>query len=157
MITIRAIEEKDRAACVAVAETLPEWFNGHARNVAIPTDLEHQRGFLAESEGRIVGFVTLFVSDGRLNINWIAVHKDHHRRGVGGELIARAERAAGDMNIAELATWTLGDGVDYEPYERTRAFYRKCGFSVYQRSRTDNPDCPEEIRIKKRIARPRGG
>jgi GNAT superfamily N-acetyltransferase len=138
---------------VAVAETLPEWFNDHARHVAIPTDLSHQSGFLAESEGRVIGFLTLFVSDGRLNINWIAVRKDHHRRGVGAKLVARAERAGAEMNIDELATWTLGDGVDYEPYEWTRAFYRKCGFTVYQRSRTDNPDCPEEIRIKKKVAR----
>jgi len=26
-----------------------------------------------------------------------------------------------------------------------------CGFRVYQRSATDNPGCPEEIRIRKEV------
>ena len=154
MISIRPIEARDHPGCVAVAETLTEWFNDYARGEAIPTDLRHQHGFLAESDGQIVAFITLFVCDGRLNISWIAVRKDCHRQGVGRKLIARAEQAVADMGLTELATWTLGDGVEYEPYERTRAFYVKCGFRVYQRSQTDNPDCPEEIKIKKAIAQP---
>lgn len=154
MISIRPIEVEDHPGCVAIGETLAEWFNDYARGKAIPTDLKHQYGFLAESGGQIVGFITLFVCEGRLNISWIAVHKDFHRHGAGGKLIERAEQAAADMGLNELATWTLGDGVDYEPYQRTRSFYMKHGFRVYQRSKTDNPDCLEEIKIKKEIAQP---
>jgi hypothetical protein len=55
--------------------------------------------------------------------------------------------------VTEIATYTLGDGVDYKPYEAAREFYFRRGFTVYQRSKTDNPGCPEEIKIRKRIAR----
>jgi N-acetylglutamate synthase-like GNAT family acetyltransferase len=82
------------------------------------------------------------------------VHREHHQQGVGSRLIERAERAAAEMGLTELATWTLGDAVDYEPYERTRGFYAKHGFIIYQRSWTDNPNCPEEIKLSKRIAQP---
>ena len=32
---------------------------------------------------------------------------------------------AHDLGIDELATYTLGDSVDYQPYELTRRFYRE--------------------------------
>ena len=53
--------------------------------------------------------------------------------------------------LDEVATYTLGDSVDYEPYEATRRFYFRCGFEITQRNRTDNPNCPEEIRIRKTV------
>ena len=152
MISVRSIEARDYAACAFVAKTLTGWFTEDAQIRAIPADLKFQRGFLAESDGQVVGFITLFVAEGRLNIGWLGVHRDYHRQGIGGKLLAYAEQAAADMGLTELATYTLGDSVDYEPYEATRAFYFKHGFQVYQRNKTDNPDCPEEIKIKKEIA-----
>jgi len=59
-IETRVIEEQDRREILAVAEALPEWFDSDARGRAIPTDLWHQHGFVALSEGEIVGFITLF-------------------------------------------------------------------------------------------------
>lgn len=84
----------------------------------------------------------------------MACIRNRHRRGIGGRLLNVAEGTARDMGIDELAAYTLGDNVDYQLYEQTRAFYLKHGFRVYQRSRTDNPGCPEEIRILKKIAHP---
>ncbi|MDQ7780396.1 MAG: hypothetical protein RDV41_11930, partial [Planctomycetota bacterium] len=71
-----------------------------------------------------------------------------------GQLLLAAEQKGRDMGLAELATVTLGEGVDYAPYEATRAFYKKHGFVVFQRNKTDNPNCPEEIKMSKRIAQP---
>jgi GNAT superfamily N-acetyltransferase len=139
---------------VAVVKTLTGWFTEDAQQRAVPADLKYQRGFLAELDRRVVGFITLFVAEGRLNIGWLAVHRDYHRRGIGGKLVARAEKLAVEMGLTEIATYTLGDSVDFEPYEQTRAFYFKLGFRVYQRNKTDNPECPEEIRIKKTVAQP---
>ncbi len=56
--------------------------------------------------------------------------------------------------MTEIATYTLGEGVAYTPYESTRQFYSSHGFAIYQTSKTDNPNCPEEIKIKKEIAQP---
>ena len=153
MIETRPLQEQDRIGILALTEALPEWFNADARTRAIPTDLLHQHGFVALSDGEIVGFITLFFAEGRLNIGWLGVKPECQRIGIGTRLLACAEEYGRRYGVAEIATYTLGDRVDYEPYERTRKFYFKLGFTVFQRSTTDNPGCPEEIRIKKQIAR----
>lgn len=155
-MNVRSIEPQDHAACVAVVKTLTDWFTPDAQDRAVPADLKYQQGFLAESEGRVLGFVTLFVAEGRLNIGWLAVRRDCHRQGIGGKLLARAAHRAAELGLSELATYTLGDSVEYEPYETTRSFYFKHGFQIYQRNKTDNPECPEEYKIRKRIAEPAG-
>lgn len=151
MIKISQMTREDYQGILDVADALPEWFDIDARKRAIPIDLCFQDGYVAKEEGTIVGFITLFVSEGRVNIGWMGVDPAYHRRGIGGDLISAAESFCKDNGIQELATYTLGDSVDYEPYQATRAFYSKHGFQIYQRSQTDNPGCPEEIKIKKFI------
>lgn len=109
---------------------------------------------MAEAGGHILGFITLFVAEGRLNIGWLGVSKEYQRKGVGGHLLDAAEVAGRKMGLCELGTYTLGDSVDYLPYKQTRAFYFKHGFRIYQRSKTNNQNCPEEIKIAKRNAQP---
>ena len=151
-VEVRPIQARDRRGIVAVADALPEWFDADARGRAIPVDLRHQQGFVAVLRDEILGFITLFVAEGRLNIGWLGVRPDKQHDGIGSRLLARAEDFARANGLDEIATWTLGDGVDYPPYDATRRFYYVRGFTVYQRSTTDNPSCPEEIKIKKRVA-----
>ena len=151
LIQILPLEEQYHSGILAVVEDLPEWFDETARTKSIPIDMRHQEGFVAVSGQRVVGFVTLYVAESRLNIGWLGVDREFHRQGIGTRLLAAAEMKARDLGIDELATYTLGDSVDYEPYDLTRNFYRKHGFSVYKRSRTDNAGCPEEIWISKRV------
>ncbi|MBN1518388.1 GNAT family N-acetyltransferase [Candidatus Sumerlaeota bacterium] len=91
-INVRPIIAADHAAIVKLVAELPEWFSERTRNHAIPVDLKHQIGFVAEEAGAILGFITLFVYEARLNIGWMAVAKNCHRRGAGGLLLARAEQ-----------------------------------------------------------------
>ena len=148
---ILPLEEQYHSGFLTVAEDLPEWFDETARAKSIPIDIQHQEGFVAVSEQRVVGFVTLYVTESRLHIGWLGVAREFHRQGIGTRLLAAAEMNARDLGIDELATYTLGDSVDYEPYDLTRNFYRKQGFSVYKRSRTDYSGCPEEIWISKPV------
>ncbi len=157
MITIRPTHANDCPAILDVAESLPEWFDEDARLRAIPIDIKHNDGFVAVSKGDIVGFITVHVGDGRLHIGWLGVRSDCRRQGIGRRLLLAAERTARDMGVTELATVTLGEGVDYPPYKATRAFYRKHGFVVFQRNKTDNPNCPEEIKLLKKIAQQTDG
>ena len=154
MITTRPLERQDHAAVLAVAQTLPEWFDEDARERAIPADLRHQDGFVALADEALVGFITLFVAEGRLNIGWLGVSPERQRRGIGTRLLNDAEALAERKGLTEIATYTLGDSVEYEPYEATRRFYFSRGFTVYQRCATDNPSCPEEIRIRKPVSQP---
>jgi GNAT superfamily N-acetyltransferase len=136
---------------VAIAQSLPEWFDESARNIQIPTDVKYHDGFIAILAGRPVGFVTLYVGQGRLNISWMGVLREHQRLGIGEALLWAVVDRAIALGITEVGTYTLGDGVDYLPYERTRSFYYKNGFRVYKRSTTDDPGCPEEIWLTKDV------
>lgn len=100
---------------------------------------------------RVVGFITLFIAEGRVNIGWLGVHSVFHHQGIGRALIMAAEDYYSQKGIKDITTYTIGDSVDYEPYEATRVFYYSLGFEIYQRSQTDNPGCPEEIKLKKGI------
>ena len=153
-IETRPIQEQDHPDVLAVAEALPAWFDQDARGRAIPADLRHQDGFVALADGEVVGFITLFVAEGRLNIGWLGVRPEFQGRGFGTRLLSCAEALARERGLTEIATYTLGDGVEYKPYEATRRFYFSRGFTVYQRSTTDNPGCPEEIRIRKPVSQP---
>lgn len=148
---IREYHAKDYQQVLDLARGLPEWFNEDALQRSIPLDLKFQRVFVVEDSGAIQGFITLFVMEGRLHIGWLAVAKEFHGRGVGRKLIERAEVFAREQGISELATYTLGDSVDYPPYEETRKFYYRMGFEVYERCQTDNEECPEEMKIKKKV------
>ena len=148
---ILPLEEKHHPGILAVAENLPEWYDETARTKSIPIDIRHQEGFVSVSGQKVVGFLTLYVAEGRLHIGWLGVARKFHKQGIGTRLLAAAERKARDLGIDELATYTLGDSVDYEPYDGTRNFYWKRGFSVYKRAKTVNPGCEEEIWISKRI------
>ncbi len=148
---IRSIRDTDHEGIQELVDELPEWFDEDARHRAIPRDLQNQDGFVALYEGHIVGFITLFFAEGRLNIGWLGVRRDYHGRGIGSALLRHAEESGRRHGIEEIATVTLGATVDYEPYEATRRFYFRKGFEVYQRNTTDNPGCPEEIKLKKTI------
>jgi GNAT superfamily N-acetyltransferase len=150
-IRIEPLSPRHHSGIIAVAQSLPEWFDTDSRTWAIPIDLRFQEGFVAIIYARVVGFILLFVSEGRVNISWMGVHPDYHRQGIGGLLLDAAESFGRAIGVCELTTYTLGDSVEYEPYEATRAFYRDHGFEIFQRSQTDNPGCPEEIKLKKNI------
>jgi GNAT superfamily N-acetyltransferase len=148
---IKPLSSVDYASIMDVVNELPLWFDEDARQRAIPVDLHFQDGFVALDDDQVLGFVTFFVAEGRVTIGWMGVRPSHHRRGIGGALLKAVEKFCRSAGIGEIATYTLGDAVDYEPYEGTRAFYFKHGFHIYQRAQTDNPGCPEEIKIKKRV------
>ena len=151
---IRKLQSQDLQILLTITNELPEWFTKIARHEFIPTDLRHQEGFVAVNGSEPIGFITLYVAEGRLNIGWLGVRKACQRQGTGTLLLRRAEERARELGIRELATCTLGESVDYVPYKQTRKFYFKNGFTVYQRSKTDNPEFPEELRIKKLVTQP---
>ncbi len=148
---IRVMKDTDSQGIRELVNELPEWFDEDARNRAIPSDLRHQKTFVAVEQDRALGFITLFFAEGRLNIGWLAVRRDYRGKGIGSALLKLSEEFGRRHGIEEIATYTLGDAVEYEPYEATRGFYFRQGFEVYQRNTTDNPGCPEEIKLKKTI------
>ncbi len=147
---VRPLTSADHAAVLTVARALPAWFT--ERGVRhIDVDLGFQEGFVAEAEGQVVGFVSLYVAEGVGHIGWMGVLPDRHRRGVGRSLCAAVEKRLRIAGVDTLRVQTLGDAVDYEPYARTRSFYRGVGFTDWKREETGDPECPEQLTLAKTI------
>ncbi len=140
----------DHERAVDLGRALPEFFND--QGIAEMTDeIPREQGAVAEIDGELVGFVTWVIHEGIGRIGWIAVSGDHHRRGIGRRLVEHAEHDLRAAGIRDLEVDTLGESVEYEPYDRTRAFYRSVGFTDLKSVMLDNPGMPEMLTLRKRI------
>jgi ribosomal protein S18 acetylase RimI-like enzyme len=150
-VDIRAMTSDDFDAAIAVARKLTAWFNDvgiEQITLAVPS----HRGAVAEVDGEIVGFITWLIhEEGIGELTWMAVGEHHHRHGIGRRLLEFAEEDLRASGAGELRVDTLGDSVDYEPYERTRAFYRGSGFRDLKSVMTDDPGMPESLTLHKRL------
>ena len=142
----------DFAAVVGLARALPAWFNDDGI-AQIAEAVHHEKGAVAEAGGAVVGFVTWYThDDGVGEIGWIAVSAGRHRGGIGRRLLEVAEDDLRDSGVTEVLVETLGESVEYEPYERTRAFYRALGFRDFKQVMMGNPGVPESLTLKKRLS-----
>jgi ribosomal protein S18 acetylase RimI-like enzyme len=91
-----------------------------------------QRGFVAESDATVRGFITLESQQpGSSEITWLAVHAEDRRTGIGRKLVEAAVALLRGEGQSMLFVLTLGPSVPEEAednYEGTRAFYRRVGF-----------------------------
>lgn len=126
--TIRPVEEGDGPAILLLARSLDKWFNaeGLAR---MSRDLRSHEGFVAVRGGTVVGFVTWErLPSRRANLSWMGVAVPEQRRGIGRALLETLVRSVRREGVTSIEVSTVADSVDYEPYERSRAFYRAMGF-----------------------------
>ena len=79
--------------------------------------------FVAERNGRVIGFCQLDLDSGEVEATYVDPHDAGH--GVGSQLLEAAEKIACDRGLRDLH---LGSSVNAEP------FYRKHGFAVRERS-----------------------
>jgi len=147
--------DDDLDASLAVARSLPEWFNTPGLE-QMSVDLRNQIGAVAERQGEVVGFVTWLSRAGVGEIGWIGVAPNQHRNGIGRRLLDFAEDWLRESGAIEIQVETLGESVDYAPYERTRAFYRAAGFRFLRSEMTDNPGMPESLWLHKELVSPAG-
>lgn len=145
-VAVRASEQAgDLVQILEIARALPSWFTQSGIR-SMQVDLRYQPGWVATLEDRIVGFISFFVNQGKAEIGWIGVLPDLHRGGIGRLLLEQLITLLRAEQIAELYVHTLGDSVEYEPYRKTRAFYRGMGFQDFKRiANPDNPECEEDL------------
>lgn len=82
-----------------------------------------------DAAGTLVGFLTVERHFPEAwDITWMAVHPDHHRRGIGRRLVAALIADARDQGVRLLQVKTLADRHPSPEYARTRRFYAALGF-----------------------------
>ena len=143
-ITIRKYEKSDFNQLMDIAKSLPEWFtkNGISH---VQIDLRFQKGFVAVYESKIIGFLSFITIEGEGQIGWMGILPEFQRQGIGNMLVSQLISELKEVGVKTLKVYTLGDSVEYEPYTKTRAFYRGMGFKDFKRFKQENPECPEQL------------
>ncbi len=125
---IRDTGPTDVEACVGVLVALPDYFTPSTHD-EVRRELPHGRGWVAEDEGAVVGFVLV---DQRYpttaEITFAAVVRERQRQGVGSALVERCLATLAGTGVEYVEVKTLDARADYEPYVATRAFWERHGF-----------------------------
>ena len=82
---------------------------------------------LAEAAGTLVAFTCygpIAGTESSFDLYWIAVRRDHQRRGFGRTLLDVSERRIRDVGGRRV----YADTSNRPQYEPTRAFYERCGY-----------------------------
>jgi ribosomal protein S18 acetylase RimI-like enzyme len=128
VVEVRPMGPEDAAGVLDLARTLGDWFNEQGLE-EMARDLMSHPGYLAVRGGRVLGFVTWNAVDGETaNLSWMGVAEPHHRSGIGRTLVDVLVTDLRHRGYRFLDVSTVADSLDYEPYVRTRAFYRAMGF-----------------------------
>lgn len=144
-VIVRPATPEDFPEIIRIAEGLDGWFTADGIK-EIRADLKYQPSIVAVDGASIAGFVTFTSYERKGRISWMGVQRDRHRSGIGRRLVEHVNVRMQADGIKELFVDTLGESVDYEPYARTRAFYRSLGFKTFQSiMQPGNEGMPERL------------
>ena len=127
IVEIKDSNEK-QAIAREVLEALTEWFEVEESREGYISGCTDWT-FLAAKEGqKAIGFLCLKeTGKATVELAVMGVLKDHHRSGVGRQLVERAKEAAREKGYEFMQVKTVKMGM-YEDYDRTNLFYISCGF-----------------------------
>jgi GNAT superfamily N-acetyltransferase len=117
------------AVCEPILRALPEWFGIEKATRQYIQDIDALPTFLALSDGKAVGFLTLKQhTTYAAEVHVMGVHPEMHRQGVGQALIDEVEAYLQEQGVEYLQVKTLSPAHPDAGYARTRAFYLAMGF-----------------------------
>jgi N-acetylglutamate synthase-like GNAT family acetyltransferase len=134
MTTVRPAAPEDVETCVDIVRELPEHFTPEVP-AKVQGDLQRHGGWVAERNGRIVGFVVISRRAERAaEVLCAGVEPAIRRRGVGTRLLTDVlhELRANGVRVVEVKT--LDASVDYPPYEAIGRSGSGWGLSRWTRS-----------------------
>ena len=149
-LKIREGTTSDYDTVLHIAKSLDDWFNEEGIKY-IEQDLEFEKLIIVDADSEPIGFLSYFLYEGIGYLGWIGVSEQFHGTGAGELLFYEFEKIMKELTINILQVKTLGESIDYPPYDRSRGFYQKVGFESHRSEFTDNPGCPEELILRKRI------
>jgi GNAT superfamily N-acetyltransferase len=149
-IKIRNGSTSDLGDIMSISKSLNDWFNEDGIKY-IEQDFAFEKTIIAEVDSKPIGFLSYFTYEGIGYLGWIGVYENYHGSGAGKLLFDEFEKIMKKDGINTLQVKTLGESVLYPPYDRTRSFYKKVGFTKHRSEFTENPGCPEELILRKII------
>lgn len=131
MITFEKIENKEKKTNITleIMNALPEWFSP-PEDIEAKAVIHRDYPFFAAFDGeRAVGFAVLKIHNQyTADIYNFGVLREYHRTGIGHRLMELCVQYCMENHYRFLTVKTLDESAVYEPYNATRAFYRKEGF-----------------------------
>jgi len=124
-IIIKKTNEADKS--FAIAQKLPDFFDERGLK-QIEQDTKTQLLYGAYVEGEMVGFVTYKeINSDTLEMTWLGVLPEMQNKKIGNKLVIESLKEAGEKyKVCEVKT--LSETDPYEPYKKTREFYKSVGF-----------------------------
>jgi GNAT superfamily N-acetyltransferase len=134
--------DRKRQLQMQLTAQLPEWFGQPDSNAKYARRAEVLESYVAAVGGDPCGLLLLKrTSPISAEIYWMAVTPARHRQGIGRALVRAASEAARSSGAKYLFVATLHPDDPYEPYARTREFYRSIGFAyVLEEQFAANPN-----------------
>ena len=148
---IRPFHSGDREGCAEVFATLGDWFAIPEANTAYLDGLAELPSWVAEADGRIVGFASLRThASCSVEIEVLAVERDRHRGGIGRRLVGALEsEIARRPDVTLFHVKTRGPSQPDAGYERTRRFYEALGFQpLFETEALWGPQDPALVMVR---------
>lgn len=113
-----------------VLEKLPEWFgNKQSLDDYVVKVAEFPYWAALNEENNCIGFLSVKIHCGHTGDIFVCgVLPEYHHSGIGKALYNAAESYLIQTGCKYVMAKTLSDAVSYEPYARTRKFYKSIGF-----------------------------
>ena len=93
----------------------------HPDAIHLPMDqIERGQVFVAELDGRAVGFSAILIEEGHLELDGLFVEPEHWRRGIGASLVDVAVHEARRHGLSMMVIANSA----------AQGFYEKCGFTI---------------------------
>ena len=126
---LRVQEQGSGDSCRRVLATLPTWF-GIAESVEdYGAKADEHPTVVATVDGEDVGILTLVVhTPYAAEVYVMGVRPEHHRRGIGRQMLELAEGLLRERDIEYLQVKTLSPRHPDPGYAKTRDFYFAMGF-----------------------------
>ena len=131
MVHIKIIESPDEKTLVTqkIMHSLPAWFSPPESIEKHAITHRDYPFIVAFDDEAPIGFIALKIHNKyTADIYNMGILEPYHKQGLGRKLVEAAESYCSDNGFLYLTVKTLDSSAEYEPYNRTRAFYLKMGF-----------------------------
>lgn len=128
---IKSVENPEQKAMITdkILHSIPDWFGIEESIMEYVQKVQDKPFYAAYYDHEAIGFISIQVHNPyTAEVYVIALRSDFHRKGIGTALLHTAEQMLRKEHYRFLMVKTLAPSADYEPYDRTRAYYQSVGF-----------------------------